>query len=387
MTRELFSIIGVKQGDLLGPELFIFFMAAVMITWRSEHSYERCLFRSAPDFVLTGRRPTAGSAEDEFAIIDSEYADDTALPFCSRADAEEQSPAVMKHFKRWGMEVHAGVQATATSKGKDSKSEVLFAAAPPGCYANPRIYDGADLSNILMPGGLFFKVVLSFKYLGSYMASNCSDGTDVNSRVESAGKAFGCLNTHLFTSTSVTRTAKRAVYETLILAILLYGAECWSLTEDLWRSLRGFHARSIRAMSRVTLKHTYEHRLSTQALGTELGLSAMDTYVDRRQLRWLGHVARMDFDERLPRKMLSAWVAAPRPNGAPELTYGRSIAKALDRFNIGHEWWPELAADRAAWRETLRKLRPPPNFVPTPPTPPPEPLARTRSPCTRGRTS
>ena len=49
--------------------------------------------------------------------------------------------------------------------------------------------------------------------------------------------------------------------------------------------LRGFHARSIRMMSRVTLKHTREHRLSTQALGTELNLSAMDTYVDRRQLR------------------------------------------------------------------------------------------------------
>jgi hypothetical protein len=86
----------------------------------------------------------------------------------------------------------------------------------------------------------------------------------------------------------------------------------------------------------------------------------------------------MDFDERLPRKMLSAWVAAPRPNGAPELTYGRAIGKALDRFNIGREWWPELAADRAAWRETLRELRPPPYFIPTPPTPPPEPLARTR---------
>lgn len=128
----------------------------------------------------------------------------------------------------------------------------------------------------------------------------------------------------------------------------------------------------------VTLKHTFEHRLSTQELGTRLNLSAMDTYVNRRLLRWLGHVARMDFNERLPRKMLSAWVAAPRPNGAPELTYGRAIGKALDRFNIGREWWPQLAADRAAWRETLRELRPPPNFIPTPPTPPPEPLARMR---------
>jgi hypothetical protein len=31
------SIIGVKQGDVLGPELFIFFMASFMATWRSSH--------------------------------------------------------------------------------------------------------------------------------------------------------------------------------------------------------------------------------------------------------------------------------------------------------------------------------------------------------------
>ena len=131
---------------------------------------ERCLFRSAPDFVLTGRRQTAGSAEDEFAIIDSEYADDTALPFCSRADAEEQSPAVMKHFKRWGMEVHAG------KPGKDSKSEILFCSAPSSVYADAATFDNADLSDVQLPGGLTMPVVFFFKYLGDIISS---DGTDV----------------------------------------------------------------------------------------------------------------------------------------------------------------------------------------------------------------
>ena len=33
--------------------------------------------------------------------------------------------------------------------------------------------------------------------------------------------------------------------------------------------------------------------------------------------------------ERLPRLMLSAWVAHKRPAGAPQFTYGRTIAKAM----------------------------------------------------------
>ena len=39
-----------------------------------------------------------------------------------------------------------------------------------------------------------------------------------------------------------------------------------------------------------------------------MGLESIETYVSRRQVRWLGHVARMSFD-RMPRKMLSSWVA------------------------------------------------------------------------------
>ena len=72
--------------------------------------------------------------------------------------------------------------------------------------------------------------------------------------------------------------------------------------------------------------------------------------------------------------MLSCWVAHPRPRGAPRMTYGRSVGKALDTFGLDRNKWPELAADRLAWRAmlrsgvrravptcTARRLRPPPS--------------------------
>ena len=55
------------------------------------------------------------------------------------------------------------------------------------------------------------------------------------------------------------------------------------------------------------------------------------------------------------------------------MTYGRSLDKALLEFNIDRRTWPVLAADRAAWRETLR-LGHPPGFTAAPP---PLPLALT----------
>ena len=86
---------GSNKATCWGLELFTFYIAAIMATWRSEHSYDTCVFRSRADFKLTGRRSTTGTAADELAILDSEYADDTGLPFTSRKDVEEQAPKLL----------------------------------------------------------------------------------------------------------------------------------------------------------------------------------------------------------------------------------------------------------------------------------------------------
>ena len=57
-TVILKSIIGVKQGDLLGPQLFIFHICAIMQTWRKEHNaqYDLCKFRTKMDSVVCSRK-------------------------------------------------------------------------------------------------------------------------------------------------------------------------------------------------------------------------------------------------------------------------------------------------------------------------------------------
>ena len=105
-----------------------------------------------------------------------------------------------------------------------------------------------------------------------------------------------------------------------------------------------------------------------------IGLDSADFYVAQRQLRWLGHVTRMDFD-RLPRRMLSAWTPHKRPIGAPRLTYGRSMAKAMAVFDLEPSRWHVLAADRAAWSAMLRKGVAPADFRTPPPPPVPMPIS------------
>ena len=106
VTHIIECLIGVKQGDILGPILFTFFIAAVLISWRKNFDRPLCIFRTKEDFKLTGRRRNAKG--DNFSFDDSKNADDTAVLFTSRDDLETFCPLLIQYFRRFGMEVHVG---------------------------------------------------------------------------------------------------------------------------------------------------------------------------------------------------------------------------------------------------------------------------------------
>ena len=148
---------------------------------------------------------------------------------------------------------------------------------------------------------------------------------------------------------------KGSVYESLILPILLYGAECWCLTEQLLQKLRSFHNRCVRAMCRVNRMQTHLFRMITSELLQRLSLSPTDVYVSQQQLRWGGHVMCMPWDL-LPRKMISSTVGSERPKGCPNLTYGQFLKKSLKKADVDIENWHVLSLDRDGWRDIINNI-------------------------------
>ena len=104
------------------------------------------------------------------------------------------------------------------------------------------------------------------------------------------------------------------INEGLILSILLYGCESWSLPKLLLNRLQIFHNRCVRAMCRVSMWHVREYRITQANLESRLQLEPFKFYLARRRLRWAGHVSRMPMT-RIPRMLLSSgWITSARSN-------------------------------------------------------------------------
>ena len=139
ITHIINSIIGVKQGDILGPMLFTFYAAAVMITWRIVSTVPACIFRTKEDYISTGRSYRAYG--EDFELADSEYADDTAVLFDTRESIDVGVPEMITHFARFGMEVHTGN----VQEEKESKTVILFCSKSPHLYDDSVTYDNMSI--------------------------------------------------------------------------------------------------------------------------------------------------------------------------------------------------------------------------------------------------
>jgi len=95
------------------------------------------------------------------------------------------------------------------------------------------------------------KQVREFVYLGRKFAEEGDSKPDVLRRIGLACDALKRLS-KMWRSRDISPSTKVKVYETLVLSILLYNAETWTLTEELNKRLRVFEMRCLRRIAGVT---------------------------------------------------------------------------------------------------------------------------------------
>ena len=155
------------------------------------------------------------------------------------------------------------------------------------------------------------KQVEVFVYLGGTIADNGSSTNDIKTRIRKAGAAFQRLNS-IWTSKNINNHTKRQLYQTLILSILLYGAESWTMKKDDENRLHVFEMTCLRRILGVTRLDKIRNTKIKESLN--LDQDVLNRIVVKR-LKYFGHINRMQ-NTRYPKRQWKAMSEATDPEVA-----------------------------------------------------------------------
>ena len=187
--------------------------------------------------------------------------------------------------------------------------------------------------------------VSSFKYLGSIFTSDGTIDAEVAHRIAAANIAFVRLRkAKVWSSRALSHFTKLQFFQSIVISVLLYGAETWTLLNKHCAALSVFWMRCLRHICGLSLK---DH-ISNAAILSMCQTCSMDSQLRSKRLRWYGHVCRM-LDSRLPKVMLFGQVKGSNPPGRPRKIWNDIVLSDFQQLNINRPY--RDAQNKPAWRD------------------------------------
>jgi hypothetical protein len=140
------------------------------------------------------------------------------------------------------------------------------------------------------------------------------------------------------------------LYKTIILPVILYGCETWSLTLREEHRLRVFENRVLRRIfgpKRDKVTGGWR-KLHNEELYGLYSLPSIVRVIKARRMRWAGYVARMG-EVRGAYNILVGRPEGRRPLGRPKCRWEDNIKMDLREIGFGDVDWIHLAQDRNKW--------------------------------------
>ena len=155
----------------------------------------------------------------------------------------------------------------------------------------------------------------------------------------------------LLSSRLLSKNLKIKIYKIIILPVVLYGCETWSLTLREERKLRVFENVVLRRIfgSRRDEVTGEWRRLHNEELNDLYPSPNIVRVIKSGKMRWVGHVARMG-EERGVYRVLVGKPEGRRPLGRPRRRWVDNIRMDLQELGCLYMDWIGLAQDRDSWR-------------------------------------
>nr|VZI17034.1 unnamed protein product [Spirometra erinaceieuropaei] len=197
--------------------------------------------------------------------------------------------------------------------------------------------------------GTQVQVVENFAYLCSTLSRNTKIDDEVANRISKASQAFGRLQSTVWNRHGLQLSTKLKMYKSVILLTLMYGAETWTVYTKQARRLNHFHLSCLRRILRLN----WQDRIPDTDVLERTGILSIYAILRQMQLRWSGHLVRMD-DERLPKRLFYGDVAtgSRRQGGLKETEITTSLCTKRRRTTTSNVF--PLSTDTPGSNRTCR---------------------------------
>ncbi|BHF85894.1 hypothetical protein SprV_1002906800 [Sparganum proliferum] len=214
------------------------------------------------------------------------FADDCALNTTSEEEMQRSMDLFSAACANFGLVINT--QKTVVIHQPPPNSAATAPNAPPQISVN----------------GTQLQVVKNVPYLGSTHSRNTKIDDEVANRISKASQAFGRLQSTVWNRHGLQLSTKLKIYKAVIPQTLLYGAETWMVYTNQARRLNHFQ---FSCLFHIQILSWQDRIPDTDVLERTVMLSIY-TVLTQMQLRWSGHLVRMD-DERLPKRLFYGDVA------------------------------------------------------------------------------
>nr|VZI52121.1 unnamed protein product [Spirometra erinaceieuropaei] len=291
---------GVKQGCVLAPTLFsLMFSAMLMDAYRDERPGIRIAYRT-DGRLLNERRMNFQSHVSTTTVYELLFADDCALSTTSEEEMQRSMGLFSAACENSGLVINT--------------QQTVVMHQPQPNTATPHNEPQISVN------GTQLQVVENFLYLHSLESPRSSTEHEAE------------------------------VYKAVILPTQLNGAETWTVYTKQACRLNHFHLSCLRRILRLN----WQDRIPDTDVLERTGILSIYAALRQIQLRWSGHLVRMD-DERIPKRIFYGDVATgSRRQGGQFRRYNDTLKSTLKRLQINPTNWEEVALDRPTWRRTVK---------------------------------